>query len=795
MLPTATEIGGLIDDGDDFWGIAAGGRVLQRIDTKSRSLGQQISLGVSPYWFAPSVAFGAIWASDPHEPALLKIDPRYGRISDTIKLRAPGDPGAPQNAQGVAVTKDAVWIVYGYPKRIARYDPGTGTVVTNRVGNGAFYDGLVAADGDDVWVVDRSGRNLFRVDPRDGEVVAEGHLHDGWVEDARVVDGSLWVAMRSDGGVWQVSRNGETVGKVATGDVPFALAGESGALWVANANSGTVTRVDTTTSETRTFQTGHRPLALGVRGNQLWVYLGLGAADARARISGSNVIREAAVGDPYYRTDPAVLAGAGSLVVNYATGARLTDYRPRPTGAAEIVPDAAAPARVTDGGRTWTFRIRDGFRFSPPSGEPVTAETFRYSIERALSPKLENTYCREANLPDIAGEDAYAAGKAPHISGLSVSGKELRIQLVAPSWTLPARLAMPCFSAVPIGTPVAPDGLEEPIPSAGPYYIDSHIVDFQLVLKKNPNYGGTRRQPSDGVIVTSVASPAEAGQLVEQGKADYAFDDGNPPSTAFAPGGRYDRAYGNGSNARYVRKPANGTRFLFFNTLAGPFADVKLRRAAALALDRAALAESVGGAPRGLFVPPGIPGYNAQEPYRSAPELARARALVGNRRVDVLLVTDASNPRGPPLAEEIRRDLERVGIDVRIHYDTDAWGYAVHAKPRADVLLDGWSADFPDASNFFTAILDPRDGLLLYPPWFQDERWLGRIRAAARLRGAARATAYRRLDLDLARGPLPVTGLAVNRSAPQLFSARVRCRTYLPMFNSYVDPSSLCVQE
>ena len=42
---------------------------------------------------------------------------------------------------------------------------------------------------------------------------------------------------------------------------------------------------------------------------------------------------------------------------------------------------------VSPDGRTYTFTIRPGYRFSPPSNEPVTAETFRYSIERALSPE------------------------------------------------------------------------------------------------------------------------------------------------------------------------------------------------------------------------------------------------------------------------------------------------------------------------------------------------------------------------------------------------------------------------
>ena len=50
---------------------------------------------------------------------------------------------------------------------------------------------------------------------------------------------------------------------------------------------------------------------------------------------------------------------------------------------------AAAMPRVSPDGRTYTFTIRPGYRFSPPvSGEQVTAETFRASIERALSPGL-----------------------------------------------------------------------------------------------------------------------------------------------------------------------------------------------------------------------------------------------------------------------------------------------------------------------------------------------------------------------------------------------------------------------
>ena len=415
----------------------------------------------------------------------------------------------------------------------------------------------------------------------------------------------------------------------------------------------------------------------------------------------------------------------------------------------------------------------------------------RYSLERALSPTVANEYPAKTLLSDLAGLRAYVEGKSPHISGLVVKGNELQVRLVAPSWTLPARLAMPGFAVVPIGTPVAPDGLEDPIPSAGPYYIDYNLPDFQLVLKKNPNYGGVRPQRVDGVIVTESLNAAQAGELVARGKADYVFDDEGSP--ALARGGRYERLYGEpGSSQRYFRALTNGTRFLLFNTLEGAFANPRVRRAAALALDRRALAATVGDSPRGLFLPAGIPGYGARDIFKAVPDLARARALLGHRRTHVLLVGDATTPETEPLIREIRRDLNRVGFEVETRLDVDPASLVRRGGLRVDALLSGWIGDYPDAASYFIDVLNPpQEGY--YPAFFREPKWLARIAAAGRLRGAARAAAYRRLDLDLARGPLPLAAFAVFESSPQLFSARVRCRTFLPFFDGLVDPTSLCL--
>ena len=97
---------------------------------------------------------------------------------------------------------------------------------------------------------------------------------------------------------------------------------------------------------------------------------------------------------------------------------------------------------VSADGRTYTFTVRQGFAFPPPSNEPVTAETFRSSIERALSQALIDWAPGPQFLDDIVGAQAFREGKASTVAGLSADGDRLTIRLVAPSTGLP-RTALP----------------------------------------------------------------------------------------------------------------------------------------------------------------------------------------------------------------------------------------------------------------------------------------------------------------------------------------------------------------
>src|SRR6185437_13144264 len=109
-----------------------------------------------------------------------------------------------------------------------------------------------------------------------------------------------------------------------------------------------------------------------------------------------------------------------------------------------LVPEVAQslPTRSADG-KTYKFTIRGGFRFSPPSNAPVTAQTFKDTIERTLNPRMKSPALGFAK--DIVGEASYAAGRTRHISGISVRGNMLAIRLTDDRPDFLTRIAMPFF--------------------------------------------------------------------------------------------------------------------------------------------------------------------------------------------------------------------------------------------------------------------------------------------------------------------------------------------------------------
>src|SRR5919197_3893932 len=85
--------------------------------------------------------------------------------------------------------------------------------------------------------------------------------------------------------------------------------------------------------------------------------------------------------------DPQVAYVSTAWWLEYATAAKLFNYPDKagPAGAL-LRPEVASRYAVSRDGRTYTFKIRKGFRFS--DGSPVTAKSFEYAIDRVANHEL-----------------------------------------------------------------------------------------------------------------------------------------------------------------------------------------------------------------------------------------------------------------------------------------------------------------------------------------------------------------------------------------------------------------------
>ncbi|YCK40060.1 ABC transporter substrate-binding protein [Actinomadura sp. ATCC 39365] len=66
----------------------------------------------------------------------------------------------------------------------------------------------------------------------------------------------------------------------------------------------------------------------------------------------------------------------------------LTSWRTLPDKDTVLVPDLATDTGKTDdGGKTWTFTLKEGLKFS--DGSPITAQDVKYGIERSFAPMFQ----------------------------------------------------------------------------------------------------------------------------------------------------------------------------------------------------------------------------------------------------------------------------------------------------------------------------------------------------------------------------------------------------------------------
>jgi len=763
-----------------------------------------LSAGSTGVWYAGKRPNGTIVVG--------RIDPRFDIVAKTASLpRTSLSPGR----IGMAAGPRMVWLVSGGIGPLSQIDATSGRLIRT-VDTRTCCPADVAVAGGAVWVADRFADTVTRINGADlAQTVDVGHAPEALAATPQAV----WAVIEQDDALVRIDPATNAVQtRIPVGSSPSAVAVGLGAVWVANSRDGTVSRIDPSRNAVvATIRVGGRPSGIAVGAGTVWVSVQEGGATGKqSRKAGgvAHVNTEEDLGslDPalaYAQLEETTLEhGALAWQIEYATCAKLLNYpdRPAPFGS-ELVPEVAeALPSVSVDRKTYTFRIRRSFKFSPPSAAPVTAATFKSSIERSLSPRMHGPASLAAvaagtgarqTLDDVVGAKAYAAGRARHIAGLVARGNTLTITLERPSADLPQRLALPFFCAVPTDTPLDPNSIGQ-IPAAGPYYISSYAPGQEVVLTRNPNYGGGRARRLDEIRIAIGVARSDTLRQIEAGQADYALD-GVPPEaqadllTRYGPGSPAARA----GSQRYFVDPRLALYFLALNTRRPLFADASLRRAVAYAVNRTSLVRLASflftAVPTDQYLPPGSLGFQDARLYPAVPDLRRARRLMHGRHGTAVLYTLTSSL---PVALLMQAFLEPIGIhvDIRTFSIAQLRERLGRKGEPFDLTVDGWSADTPDPAAMLVPLLDGSRIRAVHNTdiaYFDESRYNRRLDAAARLTGSRRYRAYGALDVQIARDAAPYIALA-NPARVDFFSSRMGCEVDQPVYG--VDLAALCVR-
>jgi len=482
--------------------------------------------------------------------------------------------------------------------------------------------------------------------------------------------------------------------------------------------------------------------------------------------------------------DPALAYRRESWALLDTVCARLMRYRdePPPQGYTLVPEVAAAFPKVSPDGKTTTFTLRNGFRFS--DGTPVRADAFAHAIDRTMAAGVDSPAWLYTQA--IVGAGDVKAGKRSRAAGVTARSNTLTVRFTREVRDFASWTTMPFFCAVPPTLPASAEGVRT-FPGAGPYTIDEYRPDQRIVLSRNRYYGGQREHHVAGFHVDlSSGSPEEVLDRIEAGKADWGYA---PAHTHVNSGRELIGKFGL-NEWRYRITPGLTLEMFVLNSSRPLFKDnPRLRRAVNLALRRNDFKASAAAQTLTThYLPSPVQGSRERSVYPLEGDETRAKALAAGSLRDRKAVFYVPACAGAlACVQFVARQLEELGLEIEVRSFPE-WTTATAYLGRLgnpdeewDLALIQWTPDFVDPFAYINRLLDERSAGGTDLARFDEPFYSDLMRKASRLQGAARAKAYAELDLRLARDAAPVVPLYVVSEAT-LVSKRVprRCMLLRP---------------
>ncbi|MCB9894611.1 MAG: hypothetical protein H6839_09190 [Planctomycetes bacterium] len=380
-------------------------------------------------------------------------------------------------------------------------------------------------------------------------------------------------------------------------------------------------------------------------------------------------------------------------------------------------PCLAESWKVSDDLKSWVFRLRSGVKFQ--DGTAMDAVAVKRSLDRAREP---DGVTSGTMMP--YAEEYFSVVE----SILAPDARTVVITLNTPDNRFISTVGLFCAAIISPTTLQALEKIKTPSDrtswlskhpcGTGPFRLDDPD-DFgrdEIRLKAHDAYWGGKPTVDELVITTVLDAKSRSERLVE-GTFDFVA---GVPSTERA-------ALAENEAVHLSVRPAENICYLGLNCdkeADRPTAELKLRKAIALAIRRDAIAEKLGEGvtPQYVLLPEVTPGH--PKDYKpKGDELATDAALAESKKLveqtgapeRPLRLVFPSVPRpylGQPntVADLIRQQLEAVGIEVKLQALSMREMVEAIEAGDYDLMLLGWMGETAQPDDFWTPLLSGPDG-------------------------------------------------------------------------------------
>lgn len=377
--------------------------------------------------------------------------------------------------------------------------------------------------------------------------------------------------------------------------------------------------------------------------------------------------------------DPKEWTSGDQYMVMYHVFCRLYTYADDMTP----LPDLVAEEKISDDQKTWTLRIKRGYRFH--DGTPVNAEAVKYAIERMRT------------------RGASAKVLMQPITDVKTQGDDVVVLTTARPY--PALRANLANSHAGLVSPAADQKLGdrfgvEPV-SCGPYVFKEWARGSRIVIARNDAFAGPKAL-YDQITFRFVPDVSTRLFMVQRGEADLALRLG-PAEVRQLEGSKAKTHQINGRNLFYQ-----------LNYAKAPTSDKRVRVAINHAVDKQAIIQKVllgAGSPARSVLEAMVWGHVPVGTYAYDPD--KARKLIQEAGATgarfVLMSPDNRYPFDSQVSQAVAGYLKAVGLDVDLRVIGDWPGYIDALKKREfNGYMLGWAGSTGDPDQVVQALFHSR---------------------------------------------------------------------------------------